>query len=93
MGIDVPNLKEMEIRLNDLATKITNLEAKIHRRQKEIDGHAEQLVTLRAKHKTAHQMLEQVQNATHEELKNVKSGWEAIIKEMQQVLDKIASSY
>lgn len=86
-------IEGMETKLKELAANIEKLETKVRKRHAEVETHMEQVGTLLAKHKTAHQRLEELEKATHEEWENLKSGWEEIIKDMQEVLDKLASSY
>ena len=93
METKASDLKGMETRLKDLAAKISELESEVHKKNSEVKMHMEQVSTLRAKHKTAHEMLQQIEEATHEELNTLKSGWEGIVTDIQAVLNKIASSY
>jgi ribosomal protein S10 len=93
MATQVANLKEMEKRLKDLASKINDLEDKVKRRHSEAESHMEQVATLQSKHKSAREILEQFEKSTHQELTTLKSGWEEIVKDMQELMDRIASSY
>jgi len=87
------DLKEMKAMLAELAAKIDELDAKVHRRHSEVESHMQQIETLQAKHMTAHQMLEQCQKAAHDEWTTLKSGYEELVKDIQEVLVKVAASY
>jgi outer membrane murein-binding lipoprotein Lpp len=93
MAAKTTDIKEMEAKLEQLATKIKEVDAKVHRKHSEIKSHIEEVETLQAKHKTAREMLDQCEKATHEEWTTLKSGYEELLKDIQAVLSKIASSY
>ena len=87
------HIEEMENRLKELDAKIGALEKQIQERHSRTEMHLEKVYDLRLKHKNAHERLEEIRKATHEEWENLRSGWEEIIKDMQEVMDRLASEY
>ncbi len=87
------HLDEMETRLKELGSRIEHLETKIREKHAEVETHLKHVDDLRAKHKTAHERLQEIRKATHVEWDTVKSGWEETVDDIQNVLDRVASSY
>ena len=87
------HLNEMENRLKELDSRIKDLEPKVRSKLEHVETHLKEFEDLRAKHKSAHDRLNQIRKETREEWKTLKSGWDEIVKDIQESLDRVASEY